>query len=398
MDQGTDPPGAGEEPSDSSIDEQFARLVEGLDTDGGPVTGPGAKEESARTRRLRAQRANRPPEAVAWRDAAPSTDRRRAGPDRRAGEGHIGDDGFDPFDGLRRTGRRGRALRIGPALLLIAALGAFWTARTEHQNSSVAGTTRSTATPQAAGRPSPGQSFANPDDAYFVGSPALSWADNEAGFTIPHATTLNGVSSSRIADGYRLLEDVLAAADLDGTILRGGPVTDYTNLLDPGNDVAREISAWLAAPGFHSDPTQMVTRFNPASTRLLGGTVKVSGSMSATADHGLGLVYLTGTYIFVYAVGPASAGNTTQSRSRVIVHRTVQLDVVDPTKYQIASGKAWITQFSASIANDQCFVYNGFINPSFGRPEPDESGTIDPYSSAQPTPVDTPGCQADSRV
>lgn len=82
----------------------------------------------------------------------------------------------------------------------------------------------------------------------------------------------------------------------------------------------------------------------------------------------------------------------------MIVHRTVQLDVADPTAYQIASGKARITRFSASMANDQCFVYNGFINPSFGQPEPDESGTVDPYASAAPSPVDTPGCQADSRV
>ena len=93
-----------------------------------------------------------------------------------------------------------------------------------------------------------------------------------------------------------------------------------------------------------------------------------------------------------------SRGGTTQAHTRVIVHRTIQLDVADPTKYQVASGKAWITRFSASIANNQCFVYNGFVNPDFGQPEPDESGTGDPYASAEPSPVGTPGCQADGRV
>lgn len=371
MNERIDPPGAesaGGKPEDAglSVDEKFARLA--AEFDGSQVQGKGAKEEAARTRRLRAEWSKTPPKATPWRSDGPS-----------------------PMDAYpERPPRRNRAktsakILVGLALVGVIGYG-FWPR--SHAPVPINATPAGTAAPwtqnAAAASPSasPSQTFTNPDDDYFIGSPALNWPDNEAGFAIPAASALNGVSKSDIAAGYKILEKVMAAGNLDATVLNGGSVSDFTKLLDPGSGTIAELDSDIAHPSFKNDPLSYVTRFNPATTRLLGHTVKVRGSMSAAAEPARShAVLLTANYLFVYAVGPASG--TAQEHTRVVVHRTFQIEVVNPAYYESAAGKGWIYDVSSSQANSQCYKYDGYVDPDFaedGAP-PDASGTVDAYAT-----------------
>jgi hypothetical protein len=242
---------------------------------------------------------------------------------------------------------------------------------------------------------------ANPDDRYFAGTPAVGWADDAAGFTLPAAAALNGVGEPAVAAGYALLVRLMTAGNLDAKILDGGQVTDFTNLLDPHSGLAAELESRLAHPSRQDDPTVLLTRFDPATTRLLGHTVKVHGTMSAAVGPRPDTVLLTADYDFVYAVTtPSGAGGEVQ---RVTVHRTVQLEVLNPDDFVTVPGKAWLYDYAADLSDIRCYDYDGFVEPGFnGGGVPDMTGVADPYAtgnlltgSAAPRPSETGGvCRA----
>jgi hypothetical protein len=397
MNDRIDPPGAESEgpgPADAglSVDEKFAKLVAEIGGGAAP-TGPAPKEEAARTRELRAKWSANPPQAVGWRTDGPSTLTPSSGP-------------VEPDEPPRR--RRRTARRWVPVVLVVAAvIGAFGYVEATSPSTSVPVDTAPAGTGQPWSQglspsPSPSVSYANPDDAYFAGSPAIDWKDNEAGFSVPRASEVHGVGSDDVATGYKLLEKVMEAGNLDATILDGGSTADFTDLLDPASDEYKQLDGWIAHPSYNDDPTQLISRFNPATTRLLGHMVKVNGSMSASAGPQSGSAYLTANYVFVYAVGPAN-GDRAQDM-RVTVHRTVQIEIFNSGEYQTEPDKAWISDDSSDASNITCYQYDGFIDPGFslGGPAPNETGTADPYAtgnlltqSAQPTPSSTVGeCQA----
>jgi len=363
MNERIDPPGAestGGRPEDAglSVDEKFARLA--AEIDGSQVQGKGAKEEAARTRRLRAEWSKTPPKATPWRSDGPST---------------MGSLPAYPLPDQPRRKRRGSVSAKVVLVAVVGVLGLFMYASSKHSPSTQISINTSGA------YPSPSQSFANPDDNYFVGSPALNWSDNKAGFSIPAASALNGVSESDIAAGYQELEQLMVAGNLNTTVLAGGSVYDFTKLLDPKSNVGSGLQSWIAHPSAKEDPVELVTRFEQANTRLLGQTVKVRGSMTAKADSQSHSVLLTADYIFVYAVGPASGAS--DEDTRVVMHRTVQIQVVAPGYYQSTAGKVWIAQYSYSVGNSDCYDYNGFVDPAFGGDggAPNDAGTVDPYAT-----------------
>lgn len=364
MNERIDPPGAesaGGKPEDAglSVDEKFARLAAAID--GSQVQGKGAKEEAARTRQLRAEWSKTPPKATPWRSDGPSM---------------LGDSlpGYPFPDQPRRKRRRSVSTKL-VLVAVVVGLALFMYAGGKHGSSTQISINTSGA------YPSPSQSFANPDDNYFVGSPALNWSDNEAGFSIPAASALNGVSESDIAAGYKQLEQLMVAGNLDTTVLNGGSVYDFTKLLDPKSNMGSDLQSWIAHPSAKDDPVELVTRFELANTHLLGQTVKVRGSMTAKADTQSHSVLLTADYIFVYAVGPASGAS--DEDTRVVMHRTVQIEVAAPGYYQSTAGKVWIAQYSYSAGNSDCYNFNGFVNPAFGGDggAPNDAGTVDPYAT-----------------
>jgi len=408
MSERTDPSGAeseGRAPEDAglSVDEKFARLV--AEVDGSRVQGPGTKEEAARTRELRAKWSKNPPEAMPWRTDGPKP-WETPGPAQAPSPARQ-----DLWAVAPKTGRERAktSIKVLIALVVVGLVGytVFWPRHypAAPLNVSPAGTDAPwtvTASGAASAPASPSPTFTNPDDAHFADSPALGWADNEAGFVLPKAAALNGVSRSEVAAGYQVAEKVMAAGNLDATVLDGGSTRDFTTLIDPSDGIVKELDAWTAHPSYQNDPTLLVTRFNPADTRLLGHTVKVRGSMSAKAGPHHGIVLLTADYIFVYAVGPASGAASEDTR--VTVHRTVRFEVVDPADYESVAGKAWIDEYASSSSNIQCYRYDGYIEPGFdgSGAAPNATGLADPYATgdlltepAQPTSTSTVGvCQA----
>lgn len=289
--------------------------------------------------------------------------------------------------GRGHRGRRASRLRRSVAATAVAALLALagWDAASQHPkpvplDSSPAGTGRPWADGAAAASPAP-RAAANADDRYFAGSPAEDWADNEAGFTVPAAVALNGVSANEVAAGYRLLVRVMAAANLEATVLDGGSIADFTGLLDSSSRVPAQLEAGIAHPSAANDPTRLLTRFNPDTTRLVGHTVKVHGVMSAEPGPHGGSALLTADYVFVYAVVPASGAG--DENLRVTVHRTVQLEVMNPSEYVFEPGKAWLYDFAADMADVRCYSYDGFVEPGFSRVQavPDLTGVADPYAT-----------------
>jgi hypothetical protein len=391
----------GEQPQDAgpTVDEKFAKLA--AEIDGTQVRGPGEKEEAARTRELRAKWSKNPPQPQPWRTDGPKLTPYPAPSD-------------DPWGTPKKTAKdRARAsVKTLVALLLVGLIVfGFWPRHHSPApvNATPAGTGQpwtADASPSASASASPTQTFTNPDDEHFVGSPALKWADNEAGFILPKASALHGVSSSDIAAGYQLLEKLMEAGNLDATILDGGSISDFTKLLDPSNDTGKTLKAWVANPSYTNDPTQLITRFNPATTRLLGHTVKVYGSMSAAAGSQYHTVTLTADYVFAYAVGAASGA--TGEDTRTTVHRTLQIEVVDPNDFPSVAGEAWVLGYAASQGNIKCYVYDGYVEPGFAGSgsTPNSTATMDPYAtgnqltaSADPSPSGTQGaCLAGSRA
>ena len=402
MNAGVNPSGEGSEgaqPEDAglTVEEKFAKLA--AEIDGSQVQGPGVKEEAARTRELRAKWSKNPPEPQPWRTDGPQQLPSYPTPPQ------------DPWGSKKKASRdrARRSVKTLVALLLVALIAyGFWPRHHAPAplNASPAGTAQpwsvdnaNGASPSASASASPSPTYANPDDAYFAGSPAIKWANNEAGFILPSAVALHGVSRSDIADGYQLLEKLMEAGNLDATVLDGGSINDFLNLIDTTNDTAKTLPSWISHPSYSNDPTQLVTRFNPAHTRLLGHTVKVYGSMSATAGPQYHTVYLTADYVFAYAVGPASG--STDEDTRTTVHRTLEIEVVDPDYFHTQSGKAWIYNYAASQGNIECYVYDGYVEPGFdgSGSTPNSTATMDPYatgnqltaSAAAPSPSSTQG-------
>ena len=397
MNDRIDPPGAeseGHGPEDAglSVDEKFARLVAEIGG-AGAAAKPAPKEEAARTRELRAKWSKNPPQAVGWRTDGPSLPEPAPAEKRRK----------VPRQRRRSTGSKW--LPVAFIVVLLLGVAAFLKHAGSTQAAPINVSPAGTEQPWAQGDgASPSVSYANPDDAYFAGTPALGWKNNEAGFSVPVAKEIHGVDSDDIATGYELLEKVMEAGNLDATILDGGSTGDFTALLDPSSPPYHDLAGWIAHPSYQDDPTMLVSRFDPATTRLLGHTVKVSGSMSESAGPQSGTAYLTANYVFVYAVGPAKGGSALDTL--VTVHRTVQIEIFNSAEYQVDSSKAWIYNYSADTSNITCYDYNGFIDPGFGGSGavPDVSGVADPYDtgnlltpSAAPSPTSTLGaCQAES--
>lgn len=349
------------DPFDIVLDENF-------------VKGAAAKEPSARTRELSARWAKEPPKPTAWRGDSPDPLAGRAPRDDRSG---------DPWGGAVAPARRKRNTWVGYVFIAVVVAGVlgFMVYPRHHTPAPLDLSPAGTAQPWAdGGGATPSPSFTNPDDRYFVDSPSLTWADNESGIVAPAATAVGSFSAAEVAAGYTALGKLLAAGNLDATVLDGGSLNDFTGLLDPSRPETADLSAWLAHPKYGADPIDLVTRFNPATTRLLGRTVKVSGTMTASIEHGRVLT-VTGDYKFVYAVGPANPGDGTPSRA--IVHRVYQIQLPSPGVAGPQQGKIMFYTYASDISNTACNTYNGYVNPQFGYGTSPRSGkTVDPYASA----------------
>ncbi|MFE3198850.1 hypothetical protein [Embleya sp. NPDC059237] len=350
------------------------------------VRGATTTEGSARARMLARKWANEPPQHAPWRADGPSRPPRR---------------------------RRWRTVLVTVAVLALVAFAAapdrvfgwFGTSNTAAADDPMV---QPPVVGVATSVPSAGERReVDPDRPTrknpFAGSPAVNYADNEAGLTLPEVKTVPGYSAAEVTEALELTRRLLIAGNLDRDVLAGGRPAGYLALLDPADGQVARIEDALRANRWEPDnPVSWVTRFDPKEIEQVGRVVKVNGITSYDVD-GEGTLTVHADYSFVYPVAKAGSGaDATVTRS--VVRRVLETKVYRGPRYQATvRGRIAVAQVGFDAANSSCTRLDGFVRPEF--PDDDSttpSGspkTVDPYDRSKPIEDGVPGeCQRVSRV
>ncbi|MEU0676751.1 hypothetical protein ABZ330_28380 [Streptomyces sp. NPDC006172] len=237
-------------------------------------------------------------------------------------------------------------------------------------------------------------------DRPFAGSPALAWADGEAGIVLPPAKAVGTWSKAQVEQALRQTRKLLVDANLDPVTLRGGRPETALDVIEPQQkDLHARLNAALNRPDKEHDPLTLFSRFDPRELRLAGDVVKTRGRMTFTAGEDAS-VAVHADYTFVYPLARAEKGATEVSRA--IVRRVLDVRLPDPAKYRATPGKISVRNYQLDIGNSACDVYDGFLHPNFstsGPTEPAPTGpTVDPYDRSKDIDADRgKGCGVVSR-
>lgn len=223
-------------------------------------------------------------------------------------------------------------------------------------------------------------------DEPFAGSPAVRYADGAAGIVLPEAKPVGAFGKDQVAKALAQTKSLLADANLDRkTLLGGTPETTLDKILDPKQpDMIDDARSWLRKPGKDSDPLWLFSRFDPDEVRLVGDVVKTRGRTTFKAGKD-GAVVIHADYTFVYPLALADPDSTEVSRT--IVRRILDLELLNPAKYEVTPGRLSVSRYDQNLANSACDIYDGFLHPQFDSVEPTgapPSGpTTDPYDRSQ---------------
>ncbi|SFF40384.1 hypothetical protein SAMN02787118_106201 [Streptomyces mirabilis] len=245
-------------------------------------------------------------------------------------------------------------------------------------------------------------------DRPFAGSPAERWADGAAAIVVPKATPVGTFTSAQVAAALKRAKTLLVGANLAPGTLRGERPESALAVLDPKQPrMLDDVNGWLRAPDKKHDPLMLFSRFDPAEVRPAGDVVKVRGRMTFKAG-GHASVAIHMDYTFVYpliqadqASKASKAPGTTETSgaptegsgggsaevARTIVRRVLDLEFLDPRKYQATPGKLSITRYDLDLGNTACEVYDGFLHPQFDSAAPTGAPptgpTTDPYDRSR---------------
>ncbi|MCT9112252.1 hypothetical protein N4G69_42870 [Streptomyces mirabilis] len=257
------------------------------------------------------------------------------------------------------------------------------------------------ALPAETAPPTAAPSSAAPDtptlDRPFAGSPAERWADGAAAIVVPKATPVGTFTSAQVAAALKQAKTLLVGANLNPGTLRGERPESVLALLDPKQPrMLDDVNSWLRAPGKKHDPLMLFSRFDPAEVRPAGDVVKVRGRTTFKAGaHASVAIHMD--YTFVYpliqadqaskASGATETSGASTEVARTIVRRVLDLELLDPRKYQATPGKLSITRYDQDLGNTACDVYDGFLHPQFDSAAPTGAPptgpTTDPYDRSR---------------
>ncbi|MEV6615831.1 hypothetical protein AB0N31_18610 [Streptomyces sp. NPDC051051] len=254
-----------------------------------------------------------------------------------------------------------------------------------------------TAAPTAAPAPAPKE--VPTLDRPFAGSPALGWADGEAGIVPPAAKAVGSVPKERVAEALRLTKELLIAANLDPGTLRGERPEAALALLDPGQPhLLDDLNGFLRSPDEDHDPLGLFSRFDPAEVRLVGGVVKTRGRMTVGKGKYAG-VAVHADYTFVY---PVSRADGSTEVTRTIVRRSLDAELPDPARYDVTPGRLTLVTYNGDFGNDACDVDDGFLHPRFPSAEatapPPTGPAKDPYDRSRSFEEGLSDCATSTRV
>jgi hypothetical protein len=235
--------------------------------------------------------------------------------------------------------------------------------------------------------------------APFQGTPAANWANNAAGIVAPAPRGYGQFSAGQVGAAYATVRALLIAGNLSPKVLAGGQPTAFASLLATSQRSTFEKDLGkngVSKNGYQLSTRAWVTSFAPGTTQLVGGIIKVHGSMTARParyDHQATL-RVHADYLFVYPVEPP--GNPFAGL-RVV--RRVDIDVEFAPWNQPASSQLvpWISSILGGPAGVLCDTGDGFDTPAFSTGPPQQvrpSGTpVNPYDLTVQPPA-TGGCQA----
>ncbi|MGC0419047.1 hypothetical protein [Embleya sp. AB8] len=232
--------------------------------------------------------------------------------------------------------------------------------------------------------------------APFTGSPAVRYADNEAGLPLPEARAIGGHSASAVANALELTRKLLIAGNLDRDVLAGGWPTAYLALLDPEGKSVDQATAALRDPA-SPEASAWVTRFDPNEIEVVGTVVKVTGGTTYETD-GEGTLIVHADYSFVYPVTKVGSGPGGEI-ARVVVRRSVDTKVFRGPRYTPSPpGRIWLGRLDRDIANNSCTRRDAFLRPTFTTDAErnrlrTEGPAFDPYDRSEPIKHDVPYCQ-----
>ncbi|WP_037681274.1 hypothetical protein [Streptomyces griseus] len=307
------------------------------------------------------------------------------------------------------NGRKVRRRRVWTAVGVVAAVAVVAVAL---KPSLLPGDPFGTGGPDVAASPLPAETAAPTDapaeappqtptlDAPFAGSPALRWADGEAGIVLPKARAVGGASKERVEQALRLTRKLVVGANLDPKVLRGERPTAALGVLDPKQpNLVDHLKAGLRSPSKKRDPLQMFSRFDPDEVRLVGDVVKTRGRVTFKKGAYNG-VAVHADYTFVYPV-VRTDGSTEVTRT--IVRRVLDVELSDPAHYDATPGRLAVLKHDQEVGNSSCDVYDGYLHPEFSRTEstgPSPTGpTTDPYDRSKGLDEDgSADCGTVSRV
>ncbi|MCM2429129.1 hypothetical protein [Streptomyces sp. RKAG337] len=234
----------------------------------------------------------------------------------------------------------------------------------------------------------------------FRGSPALLYADGEAGIVLPAAKPVGRMTREQVEGALDRTKQFLIDTNLNPATLRGERPRIAMGLVDPRQ--TEGIALWdtsFRTPDKDHNPLTVATRFDPAEVRLVGGVVKTRGLITFKEGKG-GSVAVHADVTFVYGVTAADGHSTAVSRT--IVRRVLDFGVADPSTAQVTEGKLWVTDYRQDLGNSACDITDGFLHPNIdptdGATTPDPSASaVDPYDRSKPLDA-RKGCGQVTRV
>jgi hypothetical protein len=232
----------------------------------------------------------------------------------------------------------------------------------------------------------------------FLGTPAASFADNQAGIVPPIAHAVGAFSAAQVRTAYGQTRQLLIAAGLNQATLRGDRPVVFAGLLtaqERGTFLTRLNKTGLDRRGFSRSTRGWVASFAPKEAALAGPVIKVRGHMSGrpAVVSGRAVLQVHADYLFVY---PVTQPGLPATLTRIVFRFAVNVDFA---RWDDPGGRLepfW--EFvGGGAAGARCGINDGFIHPDFrpSAPQPVEpSGApIDPYDQQVP-PDSQPGCRS----
>ncbi|MFB9624531.1 hypothetical protein [Nonomuraea helvata] len=199
----------------------------------------------------------------------------------------------------------------------------------------------------------------------FAGSPAEQYADGVAGFVMPEAKALGGLSKKDVTKGLKRTRELLAAAFLDKKTLMGGKPSAFAELLPA------ELRADFLDNIQHNDEGALgyVMRF-ARGTALSTDVVKVHGraTLSTFKEDDRHGVKVKLNHLVVYALQRPGRPETT---IRLVAH-----SIGDVLLYRESGDLVvWPTGWGPSTTPSSCDTHDAFVHPVY---EDSPSGKVTP--------------------